>query len=100
MKEYAEKFYKSKAWQQTRNAYAASKKGLCEICLAKGIYKPGVIVHHKRHLNPETIKNPYIALSWNNLQLVCRECHAEIHAGTHRNGMRYYFAENGDVITL
>ena len=49
------------------------------MCLAKGIYKPGEIVHHKIHLTPNNVNNPAVTLNWDNLQLVCRDCHAEIH---------------------
>ena len=49
MKEFAKKFYKSKAWQNTRKAYAASVGGLCEQCLKRGVYKAGEIVHQMLH---------------------------------------------------
>lgn len=79
MKPFAEKFYKGVPWQQCRNAYAKSKGGLCEECLKNGRYSPGVIVHHKIHITPETINNPNISLSWDNLELLCRDCHAAKH---------------------
>ena len=79
MKEYAKKFYSSKAWKNCREAYKASRGGLCERCLAKGLYNPGVIVHHKIYLTPENIGNPNITLQWENLELVCRQCHDEEH---------------------
>ena len=79
MKSYAEKFYKSKAWQNTRNAYWSYRHGLCEICLSKGQYKPCDIVHHKIQITPENITDPTITLNWGNLQCVCRDCHAMIH---------------------
>ena len=79
MKPYAEKFYKSKAWQNTRNAYWSYRHGLCEICLSKGRYKPCEIVHHKIQITPENINDPTITLNWDNLQCVCRDCHAMIH---------------------
>ena len=78
-KPFARKFYSSKAWQDCRNAYAAKRHHLCENCLRKGIYKAGEIVHHVIELDPVNINNPEIALSFDNLELLCRECHAEIH---------------------
>ena len=78
-KEFAKQFYSSKAWQDCRNAYAKSVHHLCENCLKKGIYKPGVIVHHKIEIDPITIEKPEIALNFDNLELLCRECHAERH---------------------
>lgn len=79
MKPFAAQFYSSKTWQRTREAYKKSKRGLCEVCLARGIIKPCEIVHHKIELTPDNIGNPDIALNWNNLQCVCRECHASAH---------------------
>lgn len=79
MKPYAEKFYKSKAWQQCRESYARSVGGLCERCRSRGLIVPGVIVHHKIHLTPENIRNPDITLDWNNMELLCRDCHAAVH---------------------
>ena len=95
MKEFARYFYSSKAWQHTRTAYAKSKRNLCEVCLSKGIVKPGEIVHHKIHLTPENINDPSITLDWNNLQLVCRDCHAAIHDKRQR---RYKIDDYGRVI--
>ena len=96
MKDYAKTFYSSKAWKDTRTAYAKSKGGLCEICLAKGLYRPGVIVHHKCHLSPENINDPTVTLCWDNLQLVCRDCHAMEHD---RRQRRYRIDEMGRVWT-
>lgn len=101
MKEYAAKFYSSKAWQDCRRAYAKSVRGLCERCLANGIYKAGEIVHHKEHINPANITDPNIILDWNNLELLCRECHTDEHsAEIHKSGLkkRYKLDELGRVI--
>ena len=94
MKPYAEKFYKSQAWEQTRDAYSKSVGGLCEVCFAKGLIVPGEIVHHKRHISPENISDPNITLDWDNLQLVCRDCHADIHRPNER---RYKVDEMGRI---
>ena len=78
-KEFARKFYNSKAWKNCRNEYGKKAHWLCENCLRKGIYKPGEIVHHKIELDPVTIEHPEIALSFDNLELLCRDCHAAAH---------------------
>ena len=78
-KPFARKFYSSKAWQSCRNEYAKRRHYLCEDCLRRGIYRPGTIVHHKIELDPINIENPEIALSFNNLELLCRDCHAARH---------------------
>lgn len=111
-KEYAQKFYNSKAWQHTRNAYKKSVGGLCERCLKEGRYVGGELVHHKIHITPELIDNPSITLDWNNLELLCKECHALEHESEIRNdawlnsiksrrkeqNKRYYVDENGNVV--
>ena len=78
-REFARKFYSSKRWQDCRNEYAKSVHYLCENCLRKGIYKPGVIVHHVEELTPANIDNPEIATGFSNLEMLCRECHREKH---------------------
>ncbi len=95
MKEYAKSFYKSQAWKDCRNAYAARVHHLCENCLARGIYKPGEIVHHIEHITPENISNPEITLNFNNLELVCRDCHAEKHKA--KKIFRYEISPDGHV---
>lgn len=97
MKDFARTFYSSVAWKNTRQAFAKSKGGLCEICLSKGVYKPGEIVHHKVHLSPDNINDPSVTLNWDNLQLVCRDCHAVIHENRER---RYKLDELGRVIFI
>jgi 5-methylcytosine-specific restriction endonuclease McrA len=78
-KAFARKFYSSKAWQDCRNEYAKRKHFLCENCLRRGIYRPGEIVHHLIELDPMNIDNPEITLNFDNLELLCRDCHAEVH---------------------
>lgn len=94
MKPYAKTFYKSVAWQTTRDAYAKSVGHLCECCLKNGIYNPGEIVHHKIHLTSENISRPEIALAWENLQLLCRDCHAKMHGSK----KRYRIDKSGRVV--
>lgn len=81
MKDYARGFYLSQAWIRTRDAYAKSVGGLCEDCLARGLVVPGEIVHHVTPITPANIKDPDITLSFTNLRLVCRDCHALAHGG-------------------
>ena len=38
-----------------------------------------MIVHHLIELDPVNINNPEITLNFNNLELLCRDCHAEVH---------------------
>lgn len=100
MKEYAEKFYKSVAWKQCRAAYAKSKGGLCEVCLARGRIVPGEIVHHKIHISPKNINDLNVILDWNNLQLVCRECHAEAHRHDGKENPQRYEVDKFGRVTV
>lgn len=97
-KQFARQFYSSKAWQDCRNEYMKRAHYLCENCMKRGIYKPGVIVHHIEELTPSNIYRPEVSLSFGNLQLLCRECHAEMH-DKRKKDRRYSFGANGEVIT-
>ena len=79
MKEYAEKFYKSKKWQKVRAYVWGRDKGLCQRCLRNGIIKAGDTVHHIIEISPENIKDEAIALNPDNLETLCRDCHAAVH---------------------
>lgn len=95
-------FYNRKMWQQTREAYIKSVGRLCERCRAKGLIVPAEIVHHKVHLNEMNVMNESIAYGFDNLEALCRSCHAEEHEEEYterrREHGRYYFDKNGNVI--
>ena len=94
-KDYAESFYKSDSWERTRAAFAASKFYICERC-----GRPGSIVHHKVYITPANINNPAVTLSWDNLELLCQDCHnREHHAGeVVREGLA--FNAEGELIMI
>ena len=84
-KDWARWFYDSKLWQHQREAYKRSVYGICELC-----GDPGVIVHHRRPLTPQTIHDPKETLAFENLQLLCRPCHEQMHGrGDTAPGMRF-----------
>ena len=84
-RDFAKQFYSSKTWQACRNEYAKRRQYLCENCLRRGIYRPGEIVHHKIHIDAVNIEKPEITLNPNNLELLCRNCHADMHEAKARN---------------
>ena len=92
MQDFAKQFYKSQAWKTTRAAVFSARKGLCDLCLRQGLYVPAEIVHHKTPLTPANIHDPNITLNWDNLQLLCRDCHARMHDAKQR---RYKFDKYG-----
>lgn len=75
------RFYTTWPWIKCARAYKIEKGGLCERCLAKGLIVPGAEVHHKIRLTPDTLNDPAVALNWDNLELLCKECHLEEHRG-------------------
>lgn len=101
MKEWAESFYKSKAWQKTRKAYIVSVFGLCERCRERGLLVEGKIVHHKKHLTEENINDPAVSLNPKNLEYLCQACHNEEHMkvyGEVRAGLA--FDSNGNLVQI
>lgn len=93
-KDFAKQFYKSRQWELARNAYIKEVGGLCEDCKARGIYKPGVIVHHIIPLTADNIRDLNVSLNPKNFRLVCRDCHAEAHPKSEK---RYFFSEDGSL---
>ena len=96
-KEFAKRFYKSKAWKLCRDAYIQHRivadGGLCEVCHKV----PGYIVHHKIPLTPNNISDPNISLNPDNLQYDCKACHdvEEAHAFVKYNKLRCDFDYSG-----
>ena len=56
----------------------SSKSYICERCGA-----PAVICHHKKWLNDVNVNDPEIALSFDNLEALCKECHNAEHGERH-----------------
>lgn len=93
MRAFAKAFYESPAWRSTRAYIIKRDAGLCVRCGA-----PGVIVHHKRELTPANIDDPMIALNENNLETLCRSCHAIAHGATPPIAEGLAFDEFGNII--
>ena len=90
-------FYDKKKWLMCRQLYFSERLqadgAICEIC-RKNL---GTIVHHKVHLTEANRGNPEVAYDFKNLQLVCIECHNNIHFPKKTN-KRICFDGNGDVL--
>ena len=93
---FARKFYNSKQWIKCRNAYRESVFYICERC-----NRPGEEVHHKTWLTPDNINDPYIALSFENLELLCMSCHSKEHMSKY-SPLRddVMFDSNGELIQV
>lgn len=91
------RFYESPEWRRCKAAYLEKVNHLCERCLAKGIYEPAKIVHHRIHLTEENYGDPEIMFGFDNLMAVCQKCHNEIH-GEDRPVKRWKFID-GVLVT-
>ena len=89
MREFAKDFYTSRAWRRCSQAYMTSQNYICERC--GGV---ATICHHKKHLTPKNISDPNITLCWQNLEALCKECHAIEHMA---KTSRVYFNDDGQV---
>ena len=89
-------FYWSPAWKQCRETYKKSVGGLCEECWKQGKAVPATEVHHIKHLTPQNVKDPSIALNYDNLLALCEQCHDKMH----KKDKRYTIDNYGRVLPL
>lgn len=63
---------------------------------------PAEIVHHKIHLSEKNVMDESLAYGFENLEALCRQCHAEEHEEEYnersKSKKRYFFDKNGNVI--
>ena len=90
-------FYNSKAWLRCKETYLESKNHLCERCLAKGIYEPAYIVHHKIYLTDENYGDQALMFGFDNLECLCLACHNDEH-GKGKTARRWKFVD-GVLVT-
>ena len=92
-KRFADDFYTSPEWKRCARGYRAAVGGLCERCRKNGLIIPAEEVHHKIHLTPENINRPEVALNWQNLIALCKDCHMK----EHRKQKRWTVDKDGNV---
>ena len=68
-------FYNTKEWKMLRMQKYIDADGFCERCMKSGIVRRGKEVHHIVPLDKDWSRR----LDYNNLILLCPECHNEIH---------------------
>lgn len=68
-------FYQTKEWKQLRKQKFEDADGLCEECKKNGIVKIGKEVHHIIPIGKDWSKR----LDYDNLILLCKECHNQKH---------------------
>lgn len=105
-----ESFYNGKTWKLNRVSFARSKNCICERCgkpvWVKGISDESIpkerrlkyIVHHKTYLNDINLNDDTIALDWNNLELLCINCHNQEHVPNTAIRKDLMFDEFGNVV--
>ena len=106
-REFAKKFYKSKAWLNCRQSYIEYRisvdGGYCEECQEE----LGKMVHHTILLTEGNINNPEISLNHEHLKYECKKCHdkEDEHfnkkrkkSSLTRKGIK--FNENGELIKV
>ena len=88
------RFYKSKAWLDTRR-YALDR---CHhICELQGCKEPAYIVHHITWIDNTNVDDVDITLNVNNLMCLCLDCHNKVHLNS-KNQIKQEFDSKGNLI--
>lgn len=95
-----ERFYTSNAWRKCRAAFVKYRGEMCEECWKRGVVETGskdrpLEVHHIIPLTDKNINNPGVTFNWNNLQLLCKDCHD---AKKQKQAKRWKVDANGKVM--
>ena len=99
-RDFAKRFYNSKAWKLCRKSFIALRisvdGGMCQHCRVE----LGYICDHIEELTPDNINDPEITLSHDNLQYLCLVCHNKKTFGKAEGPLRddVMFDSNGDLV--
>lgn len=78
-------------WQTVRAAYILENP-FCERCKVRGLLVPAEIVHHRVYINNNNKNDPNELFNADNLESLCRQCHADEHkkdfTGATRSGKK------------
>lgn len=100
-KPFSKHIYESWRWKKCARAFAESKLYICERCghLVKPNEKNKLryVVHHRQPLTLETMNDDLMVFGWDNLQLLCYECHMTVH-GLHKAGRTMHWDETGNLV--
>ena len=104
-----QEIYNSKAWKQIRYGYALYRNCKCERC-QRAVYVTGIndylpkekrlryIVHHKRYINELNKNDDEVVYDWDNLELLCIDCHNDEHFGIKSTKKGLKFDEYGNLV--
>lgn len=73
-------FYRTYTWKKKRMQILERDRHACQECRKQGRYTEAALVHHIKHLQDE----PALALTDDNLESVCKECHEKLHPERNR----------------
>ena len=90
MQPWAEKFYKSDNWKKTRYAYLVSQNFICERCGGRA-----TMVHHRKYLTDQRIKDPELTVGFGNLEALCEACHDAEHKADSPLREGFFFDKDG-----
>ncbi len=76
--ELRQKYYNTTEWRKLRESYL-KQHPVCEECLNKGKVTPAEDIHHRISPFKNGECNKALFLDYNNLQALCKRCHAEHH---------------------
>lgn len=87
-------FYHTLKWRKLRQMCIERAGGVCEECGANA----GTIAHHKVWVNDSNVNDDSVVWSIDNLECVCPDCHAKIHAKARSTVDGYAFDDEGNII--
>ena len=100
-KEFSRAIYNGRRWRKSAKAYAESRCYICERCRNKFARRDGKrkrwMVHHRQPLTKENVHDDLLVYGWDNLQLLCIECHNAVH-GRADAGRRMAFDADGNLV--
>ena len=91
-REWARKFYRSKAWRTLRAEVLHRDLYSCEECGGRATE-----VHHAIPLTPANIDDPTVALNPALLHSLCHDCHAAITLGRADCADGFFFDADGQL---
>jgi len=86
-------FYQSKQWLRLAKVVRLKYRGVCQSCGNAGKH-----VHHIIPITELNKNDPSVTLNIDNLILLCKACHSEIHQNSACVGKEYMFDKQGVLV--
>ena len=91
---WAARLYNSKAWRDLRRRLIIEAQYKCTICGANHLLDPHHLIgHHQCVLTPNNVNDPAISLNPDNVEIICKQCHDQMH-------QRFGFNNNRNVYLI